>query len=209
MTHVSAIIEQEVFRFGSDGTESGYSFIATESTDITVGDETGTDIDFATIIILRIRMAETAGATNPEANISCQLQYSLNGGAFTNVTGSSTVVQAIASAMTDGEDTTERLTGGSGTFLTPNDGVDEVDGIAGGSNLDLPGNDFSELSWAIQVIKDDVADTNTIDFRFLVSDIVTANEATADEPRITIDEVAAAAASFPPYKPSISHLITR
>ena len=191
MTHVAAVIEQETFRFGSDGTESGYSFIATESTDITVGDETGTDIDFATIIILRIRMAETAGATNPEANQTVELQYSLAGGAFTNVTGSSTVVQAIASAMTDAEDTTERLVGGSGTFLTTNAGVDEADGVAGGANLDLPGNNYTELAFAIQVIKDDVTDGQTIDFRITrVSGTLMDNEATADEPRITIDEVA-------------------
>ena len=191
---VDPVLEQEVFRFGSDGTETGYSFIANQSIDIIVGDDGSEDIGFGTIIILRIRFAETAGATSTVQNIDLELQRSLNGGTFAQVNGSSTVAQSIASAMTDGEDATERLTGGATTFKTNNDCVDEADGICGGGVLDVAGSEFTEAVYAIQIISGDVSNTDTVDFR-LTRDggTVMDNEGTADEPRCTIATVAVTA----------------
>jgi hypothetical protein len=66
---------------------------------------------------LRIRFGhqKDTGALN---NLDVQLQYSHNGGAFTNVTATSNVVRSSASGnLADAANLTQQLTGGSGTFI--------------------------------------------------------------------------------------------
>lgn len=185
MTHDAATpaIDQEAFRFGTDGTETGHGWIDAQSIDVSIG--SGQTVDVDATFLIRIRAAETGGASL--ANVDLELQYNKGGAGWNNVTTSSSNIIAVNSAnLTEGDNTTERLTGGTATFQGTNAGVSE-DGTAGGNNLDFGANEYTEVLYAIQVVNADVADADTIDLR-LTRDggTVMDNDATSDKPRITV-----------------------
>ena len=164
--------------FYNDGTESGSAIIGSVNTNPSLEPDT--------IYLVRFGIEETSG--NASKNEAPQLQYNHNAGGWNNVTGSSSVVQSTATSnITDGADTTQRIT--AFTFDSTNQGFDEVDGIAGGGTADLNNTGFEAL-FAFQIISTDVANNDTI-----VLKIVDSNAADADydvynqtDPTITVNE---------------------
>lgn len=149
------VLEVTDWAFFDDGTESGSSIIGTKNTNPTL------DVD--TLYQFRTGLEETGG--NLGKNQTPQLQYNHNAGGWNNVTGSSLVIQAVASAnLTDGGDTTQRLT--AFTYDSSNEGIDEVDGLAGGATADLISNGFEAL-FSFQIIGADVANNDTIQLKIV------------------------------------------
>jgi CheY-like chemotaxis protein len=132
----------------------------------------------------RVRFLVHEDTDQSEINKTFQLEYSHNSGPWTNVTGSSSVVKAVASGtVTDGTDTTEQMNG-SQTFKSPNDGFDGSDGVAGGSDLDFgAGLEEVELEFCLQIIENDVVNNDTIQLR------IKALNAYSNTPTITVSGV--------------------
>lgn len=96
----------------------------------------------------------------------------------------STVVRTGANAVfTNGQDCTKRL-GGTGTFVTNNDGCTH-DGTTGGGNNDIPANGCSECEVGLQVIDADVQWGDVIEFR-LTRDGGVLLDAYAVTPRVVV-----------------------
>lgn len=173
-------LEVTNWAFYNDGTESGSTIIGSVNTNPTL------NVD--TIYLVRFGLEETSG--NASKNTGPQLQYNHNGGGWNNATSLSSVVRIVTTTnITDGADTTQRIT--SFTFDATNEGFDELTGIAGGATTDLS-NDGFEALWSIQILSADVADTDTI-----VLKIVNSNDGDADydvynqtDPTITVSEAA-------------------
>lgn len=179
MTHVNPSLSQAGFRgYADDGGEGAATPKAAENTGWTQAvDET---------FRVRFVVDETAGGT--ESNITLQLQYNLNGAGFVNVTGSSSVVRAVASThITEEGATTRQLTSGSGTFVTG--AFDEDDGLAGeGTQIDFgSGGELTEVEYSVQILSADVADSDTITLRVIRSS-GTALENYAQTPSLTVSE---------------------
>jgi Concanavalin A-like lectin/glucanases superfamily len=105
-------------------------------------------------------------------NLDVQLQYSLNGAAFTNVTATSNVIRSSASAnVTDAANLTAQLTGGTGTFIGAT-AFDEVNGICGGNSLDVTATGNFETEFCVQLRSADVINGDSIQLRTINSDTV-------------------------------------
>lgn len=149
-----------LFRFYEDGTESGSTPIAAESTNIT-----GRSVDSDSKVHIRYRIQETAGksgATTDDYN----LQFQINAGGFANVTTSSTGVQVdTASSLTDGSATTNRatngLTDGTGVFVASQQ--EEGDGQI--TNFQLTASNFTEAVWATKLVSTALNNGDVIQFR--------------------------------------------
>lgn len=151
LPYFTVALDQDSFRFrNDDGTEATATWMANANTN-----PSNFDPDVDTDFRLRILMQ----ATGAEVISSPQLRYSLNGGAYTNVDGSSSVVRSLASAnLTDGGATTQQL--GAGSFKAGT--VDEVDGLCAGNTYF---NQETEFEWSVRVRGADVVAGDTIDFR--------------------------------------------
>ncbi len=159
----SATFKQEKFRARTDGASEGEAasnWIAAENT----AWNQLPDVNFR----LRFLIQETAGSGATE---SFQLQYRQNGGTWTDVNASSSVVRSFASDnLTDGGDTTEQMAG-SGSFITDNNGIDEVDGLAGATVY--VGSDDAEYEYVVQVRSADTKYGDKIEMRLIDgSDVV-------------------------------------
>jgi len=171
-------LEVTNWAFYEDGTESGSVIIGSVNTNPTL------DVD--TIYLVRFGLEETSG--NASKNTEPQLQYNHNGGGFVNCDETSSVVRIVTTSnITDGDDTTQRIT--SFTFDSTNEGFDSTTGIAGGPTTDLA-NDGFEALYCIQILSADVSDQDTI-----VLKIVNSNDGDADydvynqtDPTITVNE---------------------
>lgn len=165
----------------------------TDETDSTSKAGIGVDITGQALdenFLVRFVVDENAG--NANANYSCQLEVRLEGGAYQNVNGSSTIARSFDSTkLTEDADTTQRT--GSGTFLTANMGQDDVDGTAGGQTPDYVGNDEAEFVFCIQGRSADINGGENIEVRLAVADIDT-----YVDPEIKITFAAAAALIEPP-----------
>jgi len=167
---------QKAFRFYEDGSESGSVAIDTQDTNISE-DNTGDSV-----VLLRILVEATGIAIDTEPDPDWRLQYRKNSGTWTNVTTSSSNVKGFASSsLTDGGATTNRLTGGTGTFIA---GLVSEDGLADGS--DPQAGQFTEYLFALTLIDADTVDTDTLDFR-LLRDGSTLDTYTVT-PRVTISK---------------------
>lgn len=166
-------LDQWAFRFGNDdGSEAAYTFMAAQDTDV-VFTSSNLDANF----FIRIGLQENGLGTL----IDAQLEYSLNGGPWTNVNASSLVVRSSASAnIADNANTTERLTGLAYNFVAGE--YDEVDGLCQAVNFF--GGDESEFVYCVQVRSADVASGNTIDLKITNAGTDISNY--LDIPRITI-----------------------
>jgi len=119
---------------------------------------------------LRFLVQETAGSA--DNNKTLQLEYNLNSGGWNDVTGSSSVVKATATAnVVDAADTTQQL--GSGTFVSTNAGFDEANGAVGGASLDFSGSDEVEVEFSLQIVSGDVSNGDTLQLRVKGLDIYT------------------------------------
>ena len=113
---------------------------------------------------LRLRVDETDG-TAGAATDDFQLQYSKNSGAWTNVTGASSNVQAATAGLTNDGATTNRASNGisdpgAGSFVA---GEQSTDGLV--DNLQITASNFTELVYGLEIIGADVAAGDTLDFR--------------------------------------------
>ena len=151
-------ITQAAYRWYDEGTESGATALANQDTavtgNITNGDATGT---------LRIRLQSTTAVTVP-ATDDWQLQYEKNtSGTWVNIAPSSLAVQTYDSPnLTNAAATTNRLTGGTGSFVA---GKVSEDSLM--DDLGWAGNNFTEFVYALKVIAADVVDGDTLRFRVL------------------------------------------
>lgn len=180
MTHVTPNLDQDSFRGrNDDGSESAATWKATANTNWSqLPDEN-----------FRVRFLVQEDAGGAENNVNLQLQYNHNAAGWNNVSGTSTVVQASASAnFADDDDTTQQI--GTGTFITPNSGMDENNGLAGESgNIDFSGNDEVEVEYCCQILSADTATNDTIELRVVRGD-GTVLETYTNTPSITVDAAA-------------------
>jgi len=138
-----------------DGSETTATFKAAQNTNWTQQVDTN----------FRVRFLMQNSGTTALNNLVAQLEFTLNGGASTNVTGASTVVRATASPnVTDAANITQQLTGGTGTFIGLT-GFDEADGAAGGNSLDVPASGNFEVEYSIQIRGADVNQGDLIGLR--------------------------------------------
>lgn len=146
---------QQAFRFYADGTESGSLAIDSQNADITPN--CSSDFDFQ----LRVRLYEDLDDFGAGSN--WRLQYSKNSGTWTNVTTSSSNVKGFNSSnLTEGQATTERLTGGSGSWQA---GKCSEDGEVNSVMLLTPS--YTEFVYSLTIVAADVAEDDTLDFRVL------------------------------------------
>lgn len=185
------------FRFGNDdGTEVTHTFMANLDTNVSL-------LEGATFL-LRFTVQETGGSI--AANTDNQFQCSLNGGAFQNITTSSTIVKAVAvNAFVDAANCTKRLTG-TGTFETSGAGCTE-DGLSGGNNNDIAASGNSETECGLQVVAASVAPGDTITFRLTSPDFTITNDVV---PTVTVSSgnisvtPGVASLTLTPFTPTVS-----
>lgn len=151
---MAILLNQSQLRFGNDdGSETTQTFKAAVNTNITFG-SSDLDVNF----LFRVESTDISGIG---AVLTAQLNYSKNGGAYTNVNASSSVVRSSNSPnITDNTATTKRL-GGVSTFVAGN--FDSVDGLC--SSVTLGANNETENLFCVQVRSVDVINGDTIDFR--------------------------------------------
>ena len=172
-------LEVTNWAFYNDGTESGSTIIGSVNTNPTL------DVD--TIYQVRFGLEETSG--NISKNTTAQLEYNLNGAGWNDVNAASLVVQSAPSAnLTDGDDTTQRIT--AFTFDTTNEGVDEVNGLAGGGTADITNTGF-EVLYSIQILSGDVVHNDSIQLRIVRQTAALFDVYNQTDPTITVNEVTA------------------
>ena len=151
-------IEQFGHRFFEDGTETGSTGKAADDQNANISDTVDENI------AIRIGVQEVGGGTDGATTDDYQLQRSLNGGTWTDVTSSSSVVKGYTSAnLTDAAATTQRMSAGSGTWIAGE--ISETDGLL--TDFQLPKSRFTELLFAITTVAADITTGDAIDFRVL------------------------------------------
>jgi hypothetical protein len=158
------------FRFYADGTEAGSVALAAQNTNITVN--ATSDV----IVLLRFRVQETGGAA-AGSSLFYTPQISKNGGAYAGIS-SSNIVYYNSANLTGGGATTNRLTGGTGSFEAGD--VEEADNQAAHQ---LGASNFTEFLYVFRIVAADVADGDTFDFRLVQSGATFTYSVT---PRITV-----------------------
>ena len=132
---------------------------------------------------VRFRMDETGGTA--WTNKTFNLRYSLNGGAYTAVAAGQPVVFAASGNFAQGADCTTQLTGGTGTFVTDNNGMCE----SGGAVNSGTGGFLFEVEFSIQLVGSSLNHGDTITLR--VYDGTSAINAYTVTPSITASKPAA------------------
>lgn len=155
-------LRQTHFRFGNDdGTESAHTFWQAEDTNHTQN----VDTDWTFLL----RFTEQESGATAAANTDAQFQYNKNAAGWVDITTVSSVVRAVAvGAFTNGQACTKRLSG-TGTFEVSGAGCTE-DGSSGGAANDIVASGNSETEAGLQVVAADVANGDTIQFRFTSPD---------------------------------------
>lgn len=150
-------ITQASYRFrNDDGSESAATWMAALNTAVAFADTN-------TTFRIRIRV-QSDGVASPDF----KLQYNHNGGGWTDVTNSSSVIQStVSSHFFNGESTTQQI--GAGTFV---DGeMDEDDGGGGDwGAVDFSGSDETELEGVYVMLAADVAGGDSISLRLVEQD---------------------------------------
>jgi hypothetical protein len=153
-----------------DGSESGATWKATQGTDWT--QDTG----------LNFRVRFRIDETNSRAwtNKVWNLYYQKNAGGYSAVTDSTPVKFSLSSNFVDGADCTTQLTGGSGTFVTDNNGMKEASGGATNSGT---ADYLFEVEFCLQLDAAQLVTNDTINLR--IYDGSAAIAAYTDTPVIT------------------------
>ena len=152
-------LRQTHFRFGKDdNTEILHTFWELEDTN----HSQLVDTDWTFLL----RFCEQNESVDTIAsNTDAQFEYNKNGAGWVSVTTSSVVVKAVAvGAFANGDNCTQRLSG-TGTFESSGAGCTE-DGSSGGNANDIAISGNSETECGLQVVAAQVADGDTIQFRF-------------------------------------------
>lgn len=150
---------QNGFQFLADDADPPKNATALAAINANISKAAGTT--FACRILIKTINVATPGAT------SFGLMYSKNGGAYTAVTTTSSVIKAVQSSqagIVDGEDTLQLI--GSGTFMTLNGGVDETGSFTTGGVAAL--NDEIESHHFLQLVGADVVAGDTVDLRLYI-----------------------------------------
>lgn len=155
-----------------DGSESAATWKATQGSDWT--QDTGAKFR------VRFRIDETA--SRAWTNKVWNLYYQINTGGYNPVTASTPVQFALSNNFADGADCTAQLTGGTGTFVTDNNGMKESTG--GATNSGTAGYLF-ETEICLIIDGGQVADNDTINLR--IYDGSSAIAAYTDTPVITVN----------------------
>lgn len=107
----------------------------------------------------RVRLA--VEQRNMDNTVTAQLQYRHNGGTWTNVTDTTSVVRATSSThYTNGDDATQQITTGTYTGGETASGQ----GLMPHSQTILT-DEWAEFEWCVEIISTDVAGGDTIEFR--------------------------------------------
>lgn len=186
-THLTFTPAVNAFRFYEDGTESGSTPIANQDTNI------NRNVDVNSKVHLRYRVQETGGADGASTD-DYQLQVSINGGGFNNVSPSSTGARADSASSLTGESAstnraTNGITDGSGSFVA---GEQSESGIV--TDRQLTGSNFTEHVWALLLIASDLSNNDVLQFRISlnggnpgitnsVTPQITANKSQVQAPR--------------------------
>jgi hypothetical protein len=178
-----------VFRWGTPGTETGHGWEADQSVDLTLNEDGNGNY----AVFLRINLEQTRTTNDQNQTRTYKLQYRKDGGTWTNVTGSSSNVQAVADSpdnIADGAATTERLVGTNGYTFQSGE-YDEGDGVCDAITWTATAQREAELLFSLQIVDADMADGAFLEFRVIESDdTLLNNSATADFPRLDWDSAA-------------------
>lgn len=155
-----------------DGSESAASWKATQGSDWTQ--------DTAANFRVRFRIDETN--SRAWTNKVWNLYYQLNAGGYNAVTASTPVKFSLSDNFTDGDDCTTQLTGGTGTFVTNNNGMKETTG--GATNSGTAGYLF-EVEFCLQLDGAQLLDNDTVNLR--IYDGSSAIAVYTDTPVITVN----------------------
>lgn len=183
MANIFALTQRAYRFFNDDGSETTATVAAAQDTGISIS----VNASATPRIVLRIGLAETgAGSISGATTDDYQLQYSKNAGAYTNVTTSSSNVKAFASSnLTDAGTTTDNsgLTNpGSGSFV-----AGEISEVGLITDRQITANNFTEFLYTLELVANDVANTDTLDFRVLLNGATT-NMTYSVTPRITVTD---------------------
>ena len=177
-TPLPPTITQAAYCFYADGTESGSTVLAAQDTAPTV------DVSSDANLQLRARLQSTSAVDVP-ATDDWQLQWERNAsGTWTNVAAAGTVNGYNSPNLTDGAATTNRLTGGSGSFIA---GKVSEDGLV--DDRGWTANNFTELLYAMTLRSADLANADTLRFRVLRNGATTGLTFTAT-PTINVTKAA-------------------
>ena len=148
--------EQVAFRFrNDDGSEAAATWTAIINTDISQNPNNGWN--------QRLRFDILNDNNRNESNLSLEYEYSYNTGAWTSITGASSVIRGYDSSfLTDAEDCTQIISAGG--FSADNDGVTEDGTVIVPS---FSRNDRIETELSYYLVEADVAPGDTIDVRVI------------------------------------------
>ena len=150
---------QSYFRFrNDDGSETNATWIAAENTDANIALDTN----------FRVRISIYSGGLSTWTDLTWNLYYSLNNGAYSAVTASTPVKFSASGNIVDGSDATHQLSAGGVVYLTDNNGLKESTGGVVNSGDASKGNYF-ETEWSLQLDSAQISADNTIDFRIYKS----------------------------------------
>ena len=158
---MDAAMDQNVWaRILDDGNEAG-STISEES-----DADGGWTQDTGEVFRVRFEMVETSG--NNANTRTYQLEYNHEGGGW-NTVGAGTPIQSAVSAetsrtITDGEATSDRLTGSAGVFGA---GQYAEDGLTGAFTIQA--NRHTDVEYCVTIDAAQVADADTIALRVIMS----------------------------------------
>lgn len=162
---------QLTFRLRNDnGNETTATWRQTQGTDDTLSVNTN--------YRCRFRIDETA--SRAWSNKTWNLRFSHNGGAYVQAADGQAVKLVLSGNFAQGDDCTTQLTGGTGTFVTDNNGMCES---AGALNSGAAGQLF-EVEFCFQIDSSIAANNDTIALR--IYDGTAALAAYTDSPLITV-----------------------
>jgi len=148
----------DAFRFFEDGAES--SSVGLVNQGINISFDLAADFNFQ----LRVRLQESGGKSGATSD-DFRLQYRKNEGTWTNVTTTSSNVKGFDSSdLTDGEATTNRLSGGSGSFVAGK--ISETGEVV---DHQLTADNYTEHLYSLTLISADIALDDEIEFRVLLN----------------------------------------
>jgi hypothetical protein len=171
----SPIVSQTAFRGREDdGDLAGATWLGT-------GNNQDWDRELDDPFRVRLLIAESNNKVLD--NINWKVQYSKNGGTYTDVNATSTNVRSsYSSYVADNATTVQRI--GSGSYATDEcDGFDDVDGVGG--HIDLCANCEAELEYCVVIRSAEAAADDYFDFRVIRSDDTTCNNYN-EVPRVTV-----------------------
>ena len=143
---------QTGFRIRND---NGDETAATWRQDQNVADSLALDTNFR----VRFLIDEQGGAA--WSGVTFNLYYSLNGGSYAAVSGSTPVQFSLSDNFTDGADCTSQLSGGVGAFTSDNNGMAEAAGVVNSGAK----NAFFECEWCLTLDSGQVVNTDYVDLR--------------------------------------------